>query len=94
MIATRIAGIPELIADGHSGLLAPPASAPALTAAIEMLLAMPALSRERMIRNARETIERKFNLRLEAAKLQRWFAQSAQPTGRALENAARETARV
>lgn len=97
VIATRIAGIPELIADGRSGLLVSPASAPALTTAIENLLAMPTSARAGIIRNARETVEREFNLRHEAAKLKQWFLQSARSTqlkAPELEQSPRETARV
>ena len=41
-ICTRVSGIPELIADGETGVLVPPGDAPALARAIESLLADPA----------------------------------------------------
>ncbi len=41
-VSTRVSGIPELIADGETGVLVPPGDAPALARAIENLLADPA----------------------------------------------------
>ena len=46
VVATTIGGSPELIRDGHSGRLVPPASAPALAAAIGDLLRDPDRARE------------------------------------------------
>ncbi|MFH1980813.1 MAG: glycosyltransferase [Pseudomonadota bacterium] len=43
-VATRVGGIPELIADGRTGLLVRPGDVQALSAAIGMLLANPALA--------------------------------------------------
>ena len=44
VVSTRIAGIPEMIADGESGFLVSPKDPPALASAIEKLLADPALA--------------------------------------------------
>ena len=44
LVATRVGAIPELVRDGVTGLLVPPASPPALGAAILRLLASPALA--------------------------------------------------
>jgi len=41
VIATNLAGIPELVIDGETGVLVPPDDAPALAAAIEALLRDP-----------------------------------------------------
>jgi glycosyltransferase involved in cell wall biosynthesis len=38
VVSTRISGVPELVIDGETGLLAPPDDAPALSAAISALL--------------------------------------------------------
>ncbi len=43
VVSTRISGIPEMIDDGVHGLLVPPRDAPALAAALQRLLADPAL---------------------------------------------------
>lgn len=40
-VSTNVSGIPELIVDGDTGVLVPPNDAPALTRAIETLLADP-----------------------------------------------------
>jgi colanic acid/amylovoran biosynthesis glycosyltransferase len=46
VLSTRITGIPELIEDGHNGLLVAPGRADELADALERLLADPALCRE------------------------------------------------
>lgn len=45
VIATRVAGIPEVVRDGTTGLLVPPADVPALGAALARLVSDPALRR-------------------------------------------------
>src|SRR5690606_7768994 len=42
-VATNVSAIPELIADGETGLLVPPGDAAALAAALERLIRDPAL---------------------------------------------------
>lgn len=54
VVASRISGIPELVQDGETGLLVPPANAAALADAIEAALSDP----ERAIRMARAGEER------------------------------------
>lgn len=44
VVSTRISGIPELVEDGVTGLLAPPGDAAAVAGAIERLLEEPALA--------------------------------------------------
>jgi glycosyltransferase involved in cell wall biosynthesis len=67
IVATDVGGVPELVADGESGLLVPPGAAPPIAAAVDAMLADPArasrlghagrtiarsrLSRDRMIRD-------------------------------------------
>ncbi|WP_395759955.1 glycosyltransferase [Candidatus Raskinella chloraquaticus] len=41
-LSTAVSGIPELILDGETGVLVAPGDAPALTAALQMLIATPA----------------------------------------------------
>ncbi|EPX82311.1 glycosyltransferase [Salipiger mucosus] len=70
VVTTRIAGIPELVADGESGLLVPPGDAPALAAALDDLLA--SADRRRALGAAgRATVEAGFSVRTEAAWLSR-----------------------
>ncbi len=41
VVATRTGGVPEIVADGHTGVLVPPGDAPALARAVAQLLASP-----------------------------------------------------
>ncbi|MGY1812678.1 glycosyltransferase family 4 protein [Blastococcus sp. SYSU D00820] len=52
-VASAVGGIPEVVADGGTGLLVPPGDVGALAAALDRLVADPAL-RERLARGARE----------------------------------------
>ncbi|HEY1336202.1 MAG TPA: glycosyltransferase [Bryobacteraceae bacterium] len=61
VVATRHSGIPELIADGVSGLLADEHDAEALAAALERLAADPSI-RKRMGNAGREIIARDFEI--------------------------------
>jgi glycosyltransferase involved in cell wall biosynthesis len=75
VIATRIAGIPELVEDGVSGLLTAPGDSAALVAAIDRLLSDGAL-RERLARAGRAVIEGEFDTKSEAAWLHRIMTQA------------------
>lgn len=68
VIATRIAGVPELVEDGLSGLLVAPGDAPALAAAIAALLGDPARA-ARMGAAGRDKVSADFNIATEAAWL-------------------------
>ena len=68
VVATRIAGVGELVDDQRSGLLVPPADPDALAAAIGRLLADAPL-RHQLAVAARATVEQEFNLRHESARL-------------------------
>jgi colanic acid/amylovoran biosynthesis glycosyltransferase len=59
-VATRITGIPELIEDGVSGILVPPADAGSLAAALERLIVDPSF-RDSLGRNAHQKIMREYN---------------------------------
>jgi colanic acid/amylovoran biosynthesis glycosyltransferase len=69
VVATRIAGIPELVRDGHSGLLVAPGDVNEMANAVDRLLADPEL-RNRFAIAARRDIEREFNIQTES----RWLA--------------------
>lgn len=68
VVASRISGIPELVEDGRSGLLAPPADARALADALLRLQASPELRAE-LGRAARAKVERDFDLAAGARRL-------------------------
>ena len=70
VVATRVAGVAELVEDGASGLLVPPGDPVALTAAIDRLLADASL-RGRMGTAGRAVVEAGFVAHDEAARLLR-----------------------
>jgi colanic acid/amylovoran biosynthesis glycosyltransferase len=68
VVATRIAGIPELVRDEENGLLVQPGDSDAVAVAIRRLLGNAAL-RNRLASAGRRTIERDFDIHSEA----RWL---------------------
>ena len=72
VVTTQIAGIPELVAQGDSGLLVPPGNAQALQDAIGTLLADP-VRRKAMGETGRARVAAEFNIRTEAARLSSLF---------------------
>jgi glycosyltransferase involved in cell wall biosynthesis len=60
VVASRVAGIPDVVRDGDDGLLVPPGDALALAAALSRLAADPA-ERERLGRAARSAAETRFS---------------------------------
>ena len=68
VVATRIAGIPELVEDGVSGFLVPPDDSDTLAAKVATLLDDPDL-RTRFAAAGRAKVERDFNLSTEAARM-------------------------
>lgn len=70
VVTTRIAGIPELVEDGVSGLVVPPGDVAALTGALERLAADHDLG-VRLGRAGRETVVAGYDVRVEAAWLRR-----------------------
>ena len=67
-VATRIAGIPKLIADGADGLLVPAGDQPALTDSLRRLLTSAEV-RERFRAAGRRTIETRYSFAGRMAKL-------------------------
>ena len=61
VVSTDHSGIPEVVHDGQTGLLAPPADVPALTGALARLLDDPALGRQ-MGRNGRQFVQANFDV--------------------------------
>ena len=61
VIASRVGGVPEIVADGETGLLVPPQDAIALKHALTRLIADAAL-RERMGKAGRQRVEACFSL--------------------------------
>jgi glycosyltransferase involved in cell wall biosynthesis len=68
VVASRLSGIPELVEHEATGLLAPAGDAVALADALERLLDDVEL-RRRLGKAGRETIEREFDLHVNAARL-------------------------
>jgi glycosyltransferase involved in cell wall biosynthesis len=60
VIAFAAGALPELVADGETGILVPPADVPALAAAIKRLVENEEL-RLKMAKEARKRVQRKFN---------------------------------
>jgi glycosyltransferase involved in cell wall biosynthesis len=67
-VATRLSGIPELVIDDETGLLAPPGDPAALADAIARTLADP-LAATRRSKSGRRLVEREFDLRRSGAEL-------------------------
>ena len=61
IVATRVSGNEDVVADGDNGLLVPPGDPDALAAAVRRLVADPALAL-RMGRRSREIVESRFSL--------------------------------
>ncbi len=72
-VVTAVDGLVEDVADGEEALLVPPADAPAFAAALERLVAQPALRLAMGVR-ARATFERRFAAGPFAAALGRVYA--------------------
>lgn len=68
VVSTSVSGIPELIEDGVTGLLARPADAEDLAACLALLLDNRKLGRQ-LANQARARIEGEFNIQTEARKL-------------------------
>jgi glycosyltransferase involved in cell wall biosynthesis len=68
VVATRIAGIPRVIADGENGILVPPGNLPAMIDAVGRLLAN-ADSRARLAAAAKGTIKQRYSFDVRMRKV-------------------------
>jgi glycosyltransferase involved in cell wall biosynthesis len=82
VIATRIAGIPELIEHGISGLVVPPGRSDLLADAIERVLANRAAA-ERMAEAGAEKVKRDYNLHKIAPQIAAIFRRYLEPRAEA-----------
>jgi glycosyltransferase involved in cell wall biosynthesis len=73
VVATYVAGIPELVEDGVSGLLVPAGRPDLLAEAVARLAADPKL-REALAAAARERVVETYDVRRQAAELREVFA--------------------
>jgi glycosyltransferase involved in cell wall biosynthesis len=71
-VTTDVTGIPEAIQDGETGFVVPQSDPVALAAATERLLDDPDL-RTRIAAKARRLVERRFDVRRNAAELRELF---------------------
>jgi colanic acid/amylovoran biosynthesis glycosyltransferase len=76
VVASRVAGTPELVRDGETGLLVEPGSAPQIARAIERLMDDP-VSARRMGREGKKLIEREHDLARSASRLATLFAEGS-----------------
>gem|GEM_PF-337157 len=82
VVSTHLAGIPELVVQGETGILVSPGDSSALANALEQLLHDPDL-RLRYGRAARQRIERHFQIENTVAPLVEMFERSYSPAGEA-----------
>jgi glycosyltransferase involved in cell wall biosynthesis len=73
VVATRVAGVEELVRDGESGIVVPPGDAAALAGALERLADMPSETRSRIGQAGRAIVATGFGLDMEASKLAALF---------------------
>jgi len=72
VVSTSVSGIPELVRDGETGLLAPPRDPPALAQALARLITDPAL-RRRLGQRGQALVAREFDIVVNAARLRSIF---------------------
>ena len=68
VVASRVGGLPEVVADGESGLLAPPGEPAALAQTVDRLLADPAL-RARLAAAGQRRVAARFTLEVMTEKM-------------------------
>jgi len=73
-VATRVSALPEVIADGRSGILVNPADPPALAEAVSTLIGDPAL-RQKMGQEGRRLVFERFNVAHRIVDLEELYRQ-------------------
>ncbi|MDX6718155.1 MAG: colanic acid/amylovoran biosynthesis glycosyltransferase [Solirubrobacteraceae bacterium] len=81
VVATRLSGVPELVRDGDTGLLAEPGEAASLRAALERAIGDPDGARRRATAG-RALVEREFDARAGAARIAELIRAVAPPPAR------------
>jgi len=81
-VSTSVAGIPEIVRDGETGLVVPVDDGPALTRALRVLVDDPAL-RRRLGRAAQRLVSTEFDADQNARRLVDLLLETAVATGRA-----------
>lgn len=81
VVTTRVAGIPELVEDGITGLLVPPGRADAVGDALRKLADDPSLA-ARLSRQGRQAVEASFDAEVAAQQLAVAFAHLENSSGR------------
>jgi glycosyltransferase involved in cell wall biosynthesis len=76
VVSTRVAGIPDIVRDGETGLLVPPRDPASLSAAVIRLLESPTL-RARLGQAARTHVETHFDGRAWARRLRELYEEAA-----------------
>jgi glycosyltransferase involved in cell wall biosynthesis len=76
VVATRVGGNPEVVVEGETGLLVPPASPADLAAALLALRRDPALAL-RLGRAGRDRAERQFDIRRTVAAYESFYLNGA-----------------
>jgi L-malate glycosyltransferase len=78
-VSTRVGGIPELVTDGHNGILTEPGNPQALAEAAAALVAQPSRRRE-LAAAARSTVVEQFSMRRMAGELEDIYEAVARKT--------------
>ena len=82
VVATRVDGVPEVVADGKTGLLVPPANPQAIASALLALLRDPDRA-ARMGKEGRRRVEAMFTVETMVARYEDLFRRLAKPSGKA-----------
>jgi glycosyltransferase involved in cell wall biosynthesis len=81
VIASSVAGVPELVIDAETGLLAAPADELSLRRALIRLVSEPAAETHARLLAARRIVEREFDLASSAAAMARLLRRALDPPG-------------